>query len=51
MYHPLVAMETAFISCVFSKKEGLSYSKLCLNPDIFTGLEGPEHQEKCIYQY
>ena len=50
MYHPLVAMETGFISCniVVSKEEGLRYSKLCLNPDIFTGLKGPEHQEKYI---
>ena len=50
MNHPLVAMETGFTSCNsdFSKAKGLRYSKLCLNPDIFTGLKEPEHQEKYI---
>ena len=50
MYHLLVAMETGFTSCnsVFRKAQGLRYSKLCLNPDIFTGLKGPEHQEKYV---
>ena len=48
MYHPLVAMETGFTSCngVFSKVKGLRYSKLCLNPDSFTGLNEPDNQEK-----
>ena len=50
MYHPLVVMETGFTSCngVFSKAQGLRYSKLCLNPDISTGPTEPEHQEKCV---
>ena len=41
-------METEFTSCngVFGKAQGLRYSKLCLNPDIFTGLKEPEHQKK-----
>ena len=43
-------METKFTSCngVFGKAQGLRYSKLCLNLDIFTGLKEPEHQEKYI---
>ena len=43
-------METEFTSCngVFGKAQGLRYSKLCLNPDIFTGLKEPEHQNKYI---
>ena len=50
MYHLLVAMEMGFTSCngVFSKAQGLRYSKLHLNPDIFTGLKEPELQEKYI---
>ena len=50
MYHLLVAMETGFTSCngVFSKAHGLRYSKLCLNPDILTGLKELEYQEKYI---
>ena len=49
-FHLLFAMETAFSSCngVFSKAQGLRYSKLCLNPDIFRELKEPEHQEKYI---
>ena len=43
-------METGFTSCngVFSKAQGLGYSKLCLNPDISTGMKEPEHEEKYI---
>ena len=50
MYYPLVAMETGPTSFngVLSKAYGLKYSKLCLNPDIFTGLKEQEHQEKYI---
>ena len=33
---------------VFSKAKGRRYSNLCLNPDTFTGLKEPEHQEKYI---
>ena len=36
--------------CVlFSKAQGLTYSKLCLKPHIFTaGLKEPEHKEKYV---
>ena len=50
MYHLLVAMEMGFTSCngVFSKAQGLRYSKLCLNQDSFSGLKEPDNQEKYI---
>ena len=50
MYQPLVVMETGFNNCsgVFNKALGLRYLKLCLSPDILTGLKKPEHQEKFI---
>ena len=53
MYHPLVAMETGFASRngILSKAQGLNYSKLCLNPDIFPELKESEYQEKNIYHY
>ena len=48
MYYPLVSMETGFTSYngLFSNVEGLRYSKLCLKPDISTGLKEPEHQRQ-----
>ena len=52
MYHPLVAIETGLsVETVFlarNKDLGLG---TCLIPDIFTGLKGPEHQEKLISLY
>ena len=37
-------VKTVFLA----KVQGLRYLKLCLNPDNFTGLKEPEHQEKYI---